>query len=127
MTIFDCLISIRGYNCAAVIQTIKSSDIDDIENYVKSSLAIKLENSDNTEKSHFFGGFAKNPKEFTFSSGERRLIERIIDHVREVAKSEGLIRFKETESEKKEIDPEFAENANRVLCQTSIVLEQHSP
>lgn len=119
--IFGCNFnSLCGYNGAAVFETLASSDIAYVECYVKTTLAVALENSDYNEKSHFFGSFASNPKEFTFSRGERSLIDKIINHVKKIAKSEGLSRFKEIESEKKEIDPEFAKNASRILCQTSI-------
>lgn len=114
LTFFVIQISLCGYNNAVVFQTIQPSDIDFIEQFVRNELAQILSNSNSTEKEHFFDGFAINPKEFTFSRGERQFINQIVIHLKDVGKStEALARFKETETDSNEITPNFVEK-----CQT---------
>lgn len=120
-SIFSFINSLCGYNNAAVFKAIELNDINYVEEYMRKKLAVRLENSNFHEKMHFFGNYANKPSEFAFNRGERTFVNQIINHIKEVAKSnDGLTRFKENVSDRNVL--KFTEKFNHLVCQTSIGL-----
>lgn len=82
--------SICGYNNALVFKDITSSDIDDVVKFAQNDLEALLkkafENSqlvlDDGFKSCFYGIFAVSPGQFSFSGGDKKLIQLMANCVK---------------------------------------------
>lgn len=99
-------------------QTIKTSDIEYVEKFVKTELSTRIQ--DNYDKMHFFGGYSKDPKQFIFSRGEIRLVEEIVKYLSEKVKSsKGLSQFKQNDIN---IETNEINRAKQELIETTIGL-----
>lgn len=111
-----------SYNNIAVFKDFQINDIDHVESRLKSELAAQFSaDVDEEDKVHFFGRFYKNPENFKFNLGERRLIEIFGKHLRELAaQPNGLNHFKVNNVNIKKHDRNRIQFVDDDLIETSI-------
>lgn len=100
------LFSILGYGTALTFKSISDSDIDEIENYVRTEFyednvsRFPNEMTDETQLSNFFGDHTKCPSQFKFSTFEKAAIKSFSYYVKQIVDMEqanaGLDHFEST-------------------------------
>lgn len=89
--------SLNGYGNVNTFKDLTEEDIDNIEEYSQTKLIRLLEKSaidsgnelDENIKKAFFGIYAVSPEEFQFVRGDRKLISKIVDRVKEKIQTDG--------------------------------------
>lgn len=91
-----------GFSSAITFKAIDSDDIAYVENFVKNELFLcdsfvshvqindSIAKLSETNKIHFYGKYTSNPEHFQFSAVEKKMIEFLVAHVKQVVDSGGV-------------------------------------
>lgn len=93
-----------GFSNAITFKSIDVDDIDYVEKFVKSELALCLDFTSNVQindvrpntkiaeinKIHFYGGYASNPDQFQFSVVDKKIVELLVTHVIQIVDFGGV-------------------------------------
>lgn len=115
---FFCIFSsFRSFSQPLVFKTIDSDDIAYVENYVRNDLRELIEMNENFDPEHkvfVFGKYASHPENFSFNRGEKKLINALVEHVKQVVDSDGFAMFNPKNKTK------VKSTLNAYLCDTGI-------
>lgn len=95
--------SFRGYGKAFVFQDITEEDVSMVQEYVSNELPGHLEillTQNNVQYSHkeklcFFGAYAAIPNTFCFAPGEKKMILKLVQNVKDTIEKHGLQHYAE--------------------------------
>lgn len=97
--------SVCGFSNAITFKTIDDDDINSVEQFVQNELDLCVGFSSNVQvnsvddsvnltsdenKVHFYGSYASNPKQFTFSAVDRKIIELLVTNVKQTVDFDGV-------------------------------------